>query len=90
MYFEGGFGGYEVRESSENVLKTLSSDGTFTGQNESSSRQGVGPGYHLAVGSELSITNGFFLQWSLCFQKLHDLCKRRGHSWLQEDLYPEK
>ncbi len=75
MYFEGGFGGYEVRESSENVLKTLSSDGTFTGQNESSSRQGVGPGYHLAVGSELSITNGFFFSGAYVFRNFTTFAK---------------
>jgi hypothetical protein len=60
MHFEAGFGLYDRRTMVKDTYTNKNSDGGFEGTEDAKSTRGVGPGYHVGLGLEVPITNGFF------------------------------
>jgi hypothetical protein len=60
FYFEGGIGVYNQKTNVKNEYTSETSKGSFEGEHDEYSTDGVGLGYNVGAGLELSITNGFF------------------------------
>jgi len=60
MYFELGAGGYSQTMSVNAEYKTAEVAGQFSGHQEAFKVTGTGPGYHLGMGLEIPMGNGFY------------------------------
>jgi hypothetical protein len=96
FFFEGGGGLYqEVVKVNTETKRPSESDGEFTGEEDSYTVKGVGPGYHVAGGIELPMGGGFYFTTAYQMRMLSlrdhvsgaDLGRKRSQTQKREVLF---